>query len=126
MTLSPDSAEIAAVNRLPTTMEDSKDRFVSGSTRVATPPPSERGRLEPKHNLESRSNRLLRSNARTSDSMRSTPFDIDAVDDALRRGMQRPARESTPGTSPHRKRQRINGDRFVDILFRPHLLPHSL
>ncbi|KIH88687.1 cell division cycle 20-like protein 1, cofactor of APC complex [Sporothrix brasiliensis 5110] len=48
-------------------------------------------------------------------------LDADAVDHALRRELGRqsyhvpppPQREGTPGASPHRKRQRINGDRFI-------------
>ncbi|CAK7208217.1 substrate-specific activator of APC-dependent proteolysis [Sporothrix curviconia] len=48
-------------------------------------------------------------------------LDADAVDHALRRELGRqtyhvppPAsREGTPGASPHRKRQRVNGDRFI-------------
>lgn len=48
-------------------------------------------------------------------------LDADVVDHALRRELGRqsyhvpppPQREGTPGASPHRKRQRINGDRFV-------------
>ena len=114
MTPQPEPTAIAAANSLPTPSLGDTKECLSHPVRVATPPPSERGRLEPKHNIDNRSNRLLRSNARTSDGTRSTPFDISAVDSALRRGMQRPQRESTPGASPHRKRQRINGDRFVN------------
>ncbi|KAM7223440.1 WD40-repeat-containing domain protein [Rhypophila decipiens] len=43
----------------------------------------------------------------------SIGLDPDAVDNALRRELGRQQRESTPGQSPHRKRQRINGDRFI-------------
>lgn len=48
-----------------------------------------------------------------SEGSRPHAFDADAVDSALRRELSRPHRESTPSASPHRKRQRINGDRFV-------------
>ncbi|KAG6037195.1 hypothetical protein E4U41_005265 [Claviceps citrina] len=44
---------------------------------------------------------------------RATALDANAVDSALLRELQRPHRESTPSASPHRKRQRINGDRFI-------------
>lgn len=48
-------------------------------------------------------------------------IDADAVNHALRRELGRQSyhvappvsHESTPGASPHRKRQRINGDRFI-------------
>lgn len=113
MTPQPDSTAIAAANILPSASLTSAKECLPPPVRAATPPPSERGRLEPKHNIDNRSNRHLRSSTRTSDMTRSTAFDINAVDSALRRGMQRPQRESTPGASPHRKRQRINGDRFI-------------
>jgi len=48
-----------------------------------------------------------------SEGARPSPFDAEAVDSALRRELSRPQRESTPSASPHRKRQRINGDRFI-------------
>jgi cell division cycle 20-like protein 1 (cofactor of APC complex) len=42
------------------------------------------------------------------------PLDADEVDGALLKELQpRQHRQSTPGGSPHRKRQRINGDRFI-------------
>ncbi|KAK7425435.1 substrate-specific activator of APC-dependent proteolysis [Neonectria magnoliae] len=95
-------------------MDQPKAPATAGPVRAATPPPrSDRGRLESRHNLDNGSNRSLRSSARISDTSRASPFDIDAVDHALLRDLQRPQRESTPGSSPHRKRQRINGDRFV-------------
>ncbi|KKA28030.1 hypothetical protein TD95_005025, partial [Thielaviopsis punctulata] len=49
-------------------------------------------------------------------SILSPTLDPEALDHALMREAQRKARESTPnapGSSPHRKRQRINGDRFI-------------
>lgn len=48
-----------------------------------------------------------------SEGSRPSAFDVDAVDGALLREFGRPPRESTPSASPHRKRQRINGDRLV-------------
>ncbi|KAK0735584.1 WD40-repeat-containing domain protein [Apiosordaria backusii] len=70
------------------------------SPRLSTPPPpSERLRVEPSHAGSSRNGRL---------SSRSTDIGLDAVDSALRREIGRQHRESTPGASPSRKRQRIN------------------
>ncbi|KAK4177486.1 putative fizzy-related protein [Triangularia setosa] len=78
---------------------------VGASPRLSTPPPqSERLRVEPSHAGSSRNGRL---------SSRSTDIGLDAVDSALRREIGRQHRESTPGASPSRKRQRINGDRFI-------------
>ena len=107
----PESAGNAASKRA---IDDAKSHAAPYHARASTPPPrSDRGRLESKHALDNPSNRSLRSSTRRSDAARASPFDIDAVDSALLRDFQRPQRESTPGTSPHRKRQRINGDRFV-------------
>lgn len=48
-----------------------------------------------------------------SEAARASPFDAEALDSALVKELGRPQRESTPSASPSRKRQRINGDRFV-------------
>ena len=74
------------------------------ATRLSTPPPPDRTRLEPRQGDSSgRQNRF-------------SSLDPDAVDIALRRELGRQNREGTPGASPHRKRQRINGDRYEDCL----------
>lgn len=97
------------------TMGESK--LPTNSARMSTPPPpSDRGRLDSKPNAESSGNtmRQLRSRTRASDVAHPAAFDVDAVDSLLLRELQHPHRESTPGASPHRKRQRINGDRLVN------------
>ncbi|KAK4669409.1 substrate-specific activator of APC-dependent proteolysis [Podospora pseudopauciseta] len=77
----------------------------AASARLSTPPPpGERLKVEPSHAGSSRNGRS---------SSRSTDIGLDAVDHALRREIGRQHRESTPGASPSRKRQRINGDRFI-------------
>ncbi|KAK0619310.1 WD40-repeat-containing domain protein [Immersiella caudata] len=81
----------------------------ASTPRTSTPPPqSERLRLEPRQ--DSSRNGRISSRAELG---RHSAFDADAVDIALRREMSRGNRDSTPGASPHRKRQRINGDRFI-------------
>jgi cell division cycle 20-like protein 1 (cofactor of APC complex) len=82
----------------------------SGRTSTPPPPASERGRLELKSNVEmDATGRIRRPLA--GDALQATGLDPTAVDSALMRELQRPHRESTPSASPHRKRQRINGDR---------------
>ncbi|KAK4657983.1 substrate-specific activator of APC-dependent proteolysis [Podospora pseudocomata] len=77
----------------------------AASPRLSTPPPpGERLKVEPSHAGSLRNGRS---------SSRSTDIGLDAVDHALRREIGRQHRESTPGASPSRKRQRINGDRFI-------------
>lgn len=92
---------------------DTQSQSVNPPQRISTPPPpSERGRHDSKVNANVGSDRRLRGGVRTGD-VRTSAFDPDALDQALSRELQRPQRESTPGASPHRKRQRINGDRLV-------------
>lgn len=80
--------------------------------RIATPPPpADRARLEVKHNIDIGVSRHARSDPRESDVGRGGSLDVEAVDVELRRQTSRSQRESTPGGSPSRKRQRINGDR---------------
>lgn len=102
--------EVAAVAAIP------KRPDSSTPARFSTPPPptSERGRLEmtTRHHLDSSNARNLRNTRQASDASRPV-LDPEAVDSALLREMHRPHRESTPGASPSRKRQRINGDRYV-------------
>lgn len=76
-------------------------------------PPSAGDRTDTRQNAESSSSRRMRSRHRNSDSEKGSRFDTDAADGAFMRDLQRSNRESTPGASPHRKRQRINGDRYV-------------
>lgn len=79
--------------------------------RIATPPPpSERATLEVKHNVDHGVSRHAVAAPRDNDAGRGA-LDVDAVDDQLRRAISRTQRDATPGGSPSRKRQRINGDR---------------
>ncbi len=88
------------------------DAAVASPPRTATPPPqTERFRLEARTNVKSSSSRHSLLTGQASDISRNGGFDIDALDHGLRRELSRQQRESTPGASPHRKRQRINGDR---------------
>ncbi|KAH6669106.1 WD40-repeat-containing domain protein [Plectosphaerella plurivora] len=92
-----------------------KQADASNPARFATPPPppSERGRLETtRQHLDSSNARNLRNTRQSGDSSRPA-LDPEAVESALLREMHRTQRESTPGASPSRKRQRINGDRFI-------------
>ncbi|KAM4064788.1 anaphase-promoting complex subunit 4 WD40 domain-containing protein [Hirsutella rhossiliensis] len=96
-------------------ISDAKTSSVSGPPRLTTPPPpSARGLLEPKQADDGKSfGRICSNGFGASDSARSIAIDANAVESALLKELQRPHRESTPGASPHRKRQRINGDRFI-------------
>jgi hypothetical protein len=86
-------------------ISDNHSPAVASPARIATPPPPSERRY---------------SEARTSDysrhgrsSIRTSELNTEAVDHALRREINRQQREGTPGSSPHRKRQRINGDRYA-------------
>ncbi|KAF3001148.1 hypothetical protein G7054_g5519 [Neopestalotiopsis clavispora] len=80
--------------------------------RISTPPPvAERGRLEPRINSDIGNARALRQSRGTTSSVRG--IDPEILTKALSRELSTERRESTPGASPSRKRQRINGDRFI-------------
>ncbi|KAG6004905.1 hypothetical protein E4U21_000632 [Claviceps maximensis] len=82
--------------------------------RILTPPPPHnRSQLESKYGHGSAHVRRQRNRMSAQDEPQVTGLDPNAVESALLRELQRPHRESTPSASPHRKRQRINGDRFI-------------
>ncbi|KAH8908971.1 WD40 repeat-like protein [Coniochaeta sp. PMI_546] len=86
-------------------ISDNHSPVVASPARIATPPPpSERRYSEARTSDYSRNGRS---------SIRTSELNTEAVDHALRREINRQQREGTPGSSPHRKRQRINGDRFI-------------
>lgn len=90
--------------------------------RIATPPPpADRARLEVKHNVDHGNSKPAASIARDGEITRGA-LDVDAVDDQLRRAISRSQRESTPGGSPSRKRQRINGDRCATLFLQCRLV----
>ncbi|WYZ46484.1 hypothetical protein EsH8_IX_000709 [Colletotrichum jinshuiense] len=116
MTIPTEStAAVAASAPTKRPVADTSNSATATPTRFATPPPpSDRGLLENRPHLENANQRKTQHGRRPSEATRSTTFDADAVDNALLREMHhRQQRESTPGASPHRKRQRINGDRFI-------------
>ncbi|KAJ6784878.1 hypothetical protein PWT90_00898 [Aphanocladium album] len=84
-----------------------------GSAQASSPLQGGRGRLEARSSTDAPSARRLRNGLANRDSTRTARFETDSIDSALVREMHRPHRESTPGASPRRKRQRINGDRFI-------------
>jgi cell division cycle 20-like protein 1 (cofactor of APC complex) len=93
-------------------MVEAKLPPASAPERAGSPPPaSDRGKLEPKQHLNMSATRRARTHLRASAGGQSVPFSAEALDAALLRESSRPHRESTPSASPHRKRQRINGDR---------------
>ncbi|KAK3684932.1 WD domain-containing protein [Podospora appendiculata] len=105
MGINGDSGGVALGAALKRPVPDSNSPTLSTpATRISTPPPpSDRIRLEARHVDNTRNGRHDRLSG----------LDADAVDGALRRELGRQQRSSTPGASPHRKRQRVNGDRFI-------------
>lgn len=112
----PQPSGIAALNSQPTKRAIDESKSHTATPRSSTPPRSDRTRLEPRYSLDNGPTRPARNYGRKSEGARGSHLDIEAVDSALLREFQRPQRESTPGASPHRKRQRINGDRFVTAI----------
>ncbi|KAK0728253.1 WD40-repeat-containing domain protein [Lasiosphaeria miniovina] len=109
MGLNGDSGGGALSAALKRPVPDSNSPTVASPSRVSTPPPQS-DRLRGEARQGERNGRI---SSRPSDFGRFAGLDADAVDSALRRELGRQQREDTPGASPHRKRQRINGDRFI-------------
>lgn len=82
--------------------------------RASTPPPAiDRNHFDGGNHRDSQGGRRGRNGARLSDAS-SHDLDLDAANHALRREvLSRQSRETTPNGSPHRKRQRITGDRYA-------------
>lgn len=128
MDLSPEDS-----NRVSTNIEssrlipDHKSSLPHDPARASSPPPAaDRRLLEAKRHNEGGKPKKLRSRTTVSDSARIGGLDAEAVDTALLRELQRSGRESTPSASPHRKRQRINGDRLVQSASTVHNVTSSL
>lgn len=105
MTLDPDT--LGASKR---GCSGTNSRIQSPYRTSTPPPPTERATLEVKHNVDHGVSRHSVAAPRDKDVGRGG-LDVDAVDDQLRRAIGRTQRDATPGGSPSRKRQRINGDR---------------
>ena len=115
MPLEPDP--MAAMPLPPPVSKRSVDDTNSPATRTparfATPPPPDRGRLQASRNGENSNLRSARASGRVSDMVGNRGIDADTLSRALSRELPADRRESTPGASPSRKRQRINADRLV-------------
>ncbi|RYP04450.1 hypothetical protein DL764_004461 [Monosporascus ibericus] len=100
---------------VPKRSADETDRPATRTpSRIATPPPpTDRGRLQASRNGENANSRSARTSGRVSDLVGGLGIDPDTLSRALSREFSADRRESTPGVSPSRKRQRINGDRFI-------------
>lgn len=89
---------------------------MSGSNRAATPPTrptADKFGFEPKDDAFNDHLRDLRNGVLAEESSRATELDTDAIDSALMRELHRSQVDSANGASPHRKRQRVQGDRSV-------------
>ena len=80
------------------------------STPPPPPPPSDRGRLQARQNVDN-ANVPSAHPARRDVSL--SGIDPDVLTRALSRELSADRRDSAPAASPSRKRQRINGDRFI-------------
>ncbi|UNI24472.1 substrate-specific activator of APC-dependent proteolysis [Purpureocillium takamizusanense] len=96
-------------------ISDTRTPTMHSPARPSTPPPlSDQLSSEVRQGGDGDGSGRIRSRTRASDGAgRSAAVEAQVVDSALLRELQRPHRESTPSASPHRKRQRINGDRFI-------------
>lgn len=95
------------------TMTETTLPLPANSARPGTPPPTSTRAAHDSKPDQDTTMRRTRHNTRVSEGRRSLPFTAEALDAALLRDSSNAQRESTPAPSPHRKRQRINGDRFI-------------
>ena len=100
-------------------VDDTNSPATRTPARFATPPPPDRGRLQASRNGENSNLRSARASGRVSDMVGNRGVDADTLSRALSREFSADRRESTPGASPSRKRQRINADRSVFHAARP-------
>jgi cell division cycle 20-like protein 1, cofactor of APC complex len=124
MEQSGEAVTAAAATSAAATLQPSK-RPVEGANngsssatpaRLSTPPPpADRGRLQARLNVDNANTQSARRASRTRDVSRSGGAGIDAerLSRALSHELSADRRASTPSASPSRKRQRINGDRYV-------------
>lgn len=109
MTIESEPAALAPPKR---PVDDTNSPAGATPARMATPPPpSDRGRLEARLNGDHGNVRSARHTARVG----SSGVDPEILSRALSRELSADRRDSTPGASPSRKRQRINGDRYVKL-----------
>ena len=95
----------------PPSLSDVAHEPLPATDPTSTPPPSREERIESKHNIEGETSRRQRNKTSSKDARRNSESWLDMGANALLRDVHHTQRESTPGASPHRKRQRINGDR---------------
>ncbi|PHH83877.1 hypothetical protein CDD83_2879 [Cordyceps sp. RAO-2017] len=114
MTTKPDFTGLPATS-VPSKRTTGDDRTSSKSSPTPPTPshPSDWNRVVSTPTRDGHVCDRRRGRLRASASAQSMSLDADAIENALLREIQRPHREGTPGRSPHRKRQRINGDRFI-------------
>lgn len=116
MTREPDdSAVAAAAPPLPykRPVRDANSPSRAMAPRVSTPPPpppSDRGRLQARQNVDNANVPSAHSGRRDGS---LSGIDPDVLTRALSRELSADRRDSAPAASPSRKRQRINGDRFI-------------
>lgn len=110
MTIEPGGPAILAPPKR--TVDDYHSPKNATPARISTPPPaSERGRLESRINSDIGNARSARHDRRGGS---LGGIDAGTLSEALSREVKGERRDSTPGGgSPSRKRQRINGDRYV-------------
>lgn len=110
MTIEPGGPAILAPPKR--TVDDYHSPKNATPARISTPPPaSERGRLESRINSDIGNARSARHDRRGGS---LGGIDAGTLSEALSREVKGERRDSTPGGgSPSRKRQRINGDRFI-------------
>ncbi|KAI0491235.1 WD40-repeat-containing domain protein [Xylaria cf. heliscus] len=114
MTLEPQPAPspVPLPSKRPAT--DITNSATRTSSRMATPPPPDRQRLQARPNFDSGVSKGARRSSRYSSGRASSiGLDPDTLSRALSRELSTDRRDSAPAASPIGKRRRIDADRFI-------------
>lgn len=115
MSRAPDEPAIAAAApslpyKRPVRDTHSPSRAMPPRVSTPPPPPSDRGRLQARQKVDNTNIQSARHGRRDGS---LSGIDPGVLTRALSRELSADRRDSAPAASPSRKRQRINGDRFI-------------
>jgi hypothetical protein len=116
MTLEPQTAPAPVPLSSKRPANDINSPIVRTPSRIATPPPPDRQRLQARSNVDGVSSKGSRHSGRFTERISINGVDPESLSRALSREVAADRRDSASVASPGGKRRRINGDRFVEFI----------
>ncbi|KAI2643286.1 WD40-repeat-containing domain protein [Xylaria nigripes] len=113
MRLEPQPALVPAALTSKRPATDSNSPITRSPSRILTPPPPDRQRLQPRSNLDGNTSKGSRHSDHFVERASTNSVEPEALTRRLSRQRSSDRREIAPATSPNRKRQRLDGDRFI-------------